>query len=421
MPYDPDIERAEPLFENEPSPTVNSTDPAAQFGQPTPLPVPSPEVERELPRRRFAGPGWLEAIGWAALMLLLQLFVSVGFTAVAMLMSLSAGASPPVAPPPAVEAEAAPAEVAPAAPAEVAPAAPAASPAPAEQMLQRIKPYMTRLMPWMFAAVGLMNCIYALALGRLRLGSQEFHQLGWQCPTLQHLLLLLLMFIPLSIVCSSLQGWAIEFFPESGRDLAEMFGSIRHLPLPVLMLVLAVAPAVGEELVFRGVIGRGLLARHGWFWGIAVTSVMFAGIHLSPAQVIGVLPLGIVIHLVYAATRSFWAPMLAHFLNNALASVMLKLSDPTAAESAEATGETFDLRLIGLSALALVFLISWLWTTRIRFVNAGGVAWNPAEADCGVPPHDSEFQREITPPQGWQVGGALGALAALLWLGLQTN
>jgi hypothetical protein len=235
------------------------------------------------------------------------------------------------------------------------------------------------------------------------------------------LLLLLLMFIPLSIVCSSLQGWAIEFFPESGRDLAEMFGSIRHLPLPVLMLVLAVAPAVGEELVFRGVIGRGLLARHGWFWGIVVTSVMFAGIHLSPAQVIGVLPLGIVIHLVYAATRSFWAPMLAHFLNNALASVMLKLSDPTAAESAEATGETFDLRLIGLSALALVFLISWLWTTRVRFVNAGGVAWNPVEADCGVPPHNSEFQREITPPQGWQVGGALGALAALLWLGLQTN
>lgn len=414
MPYDPDIERGEPLFEDEPSLVANTAEPAARFGQPTPPPTPPPAVEEERPRRRFAGPGGLESVGWAALMLVLQLIVSVGFTAVALLMSLAAGASPPAVPPPPVAADVA-------AEAEAPPAAPAGPTNPAEQMLQRIKPQMTRLIPWMFAAVGLVNCLYALALGRLRLGTCEFRQLGWQSPTLQHLGLLLLMFIPLSIVCSSLQGWAIQWFPESGRELAEMFGGLRHLPLPLLILVLAVAPAIGEELVFRGVIGRGLLARRGWFWGIAVTSVMFAGIHLSPAQVIGVLPLGVVIHFVYAATRSFWAPMLAHFLNNALASVMLKLSDPTAAESAEATGETFDLRLIGLSVLALGFLISWLWTTRVRFENPDGVEWNPAEADCGVPPPESDFERTNAPPRVWQVAGALIATAALLWLGLATN
>jgi len=411
MPYDPDIERAEPLFEDDQSPGANSAVQADPFDQPTPLPHRGPSAEGQLTRRRFAGPGWLESVGWASLMLLLQLFVLLGFTAVALLMSFSESPSPPAPPPPAVETEAA-------AESESVPAAPAT---PADQMVRRIQPHQTSLMPWMFAVVGLMNCTYALTLGRLRLGTLEFQQLGWHCPTLQHLILLLLMFIPLSIVCSSLQGWAIQLFPKSGHDLAEMFGSLRHLPLPLLMVVLAVAPAVGEELVFRGVIGRGLLARHGWFWGIAVTSLMFATIHLSPAQVIGVLPLGVVIHLVYAATRSFWAPMLAHFLNNALASVMLKLSDPTAAESAEATGETFDLRLIGLSAVALVFLVSWLWTTRIRFVNPEGISWNPAEADCGVPPQGSDFHRKITPPRVWEVGGALAALAALFFMGLQAN
>lgn len=411
MPTDPDIERAEPLFEEDQSPGANSADQADPFGQPTPMSHPAPSSEGKLTRRRFAGPGWLESVGWASLMLLLQLFVSLGFTAVALLMSFSATPSPPAPTPPAFETEAA-------AEAELAPAAPTE---PAEQLLQRIQPQMKILMPWMFAAVGLMNCIYALTLGRLRLGTMEFRQLGWQCPSLQHLILLFLMFIPLSIVCSSLQGWAIQLFPKSGHDLAEMFGSLRHLPLPLLMVVLALAPAVGEELVFRGVIGRGLLARHGWFWGIAVTSVMFATIHLSPAQVIGVLPLGVVIHFVYAATRSFWAPMLAHFLNNALASVMLKLSDPTAAESAESTGETFDLRLIGLSAVALVFLVSWLWTTRVRFVDPDGIAWNPSEADCGIPPQGSDFHREITPPRVWEIGGALAALVSLLFLGLQAH
>jgi membrane protease YdiL (CAAX protease family) len=411
MTHNPDIERAEPLFDDARSAAGNSSDLATPPSQLTPIPDPASVHERRFPRRRFAGPGGLESLGWAAMMLVLQVVVSVGFTGLAMLMSLAEGTGPLASPPAPVEATAPAGEQPP----------PPATVSPAEQLMRRIQPQMKRLMPWMFGVVGLVNCLFALALCRFRLGNLEFHHLGWQLPSIQHVFLLLLLFIPLSICCSSLQGWAAQLFPESGRELAELFGSLRHLPLPLLMLVLAVAPAIGEELVFRGVIGRGLLARQGWIWGIAVTSVMFAGVHLSPAQVIGVLPLGIVIHLVYAATRSFWAPMLAHFLNNGLASVMIKLSDSTLAESAEATGETFDLRLIGLSAIALVFLGSWLWTTRVRFVSPEGVEWNPAEADCGIPARDSEFHRETTPPRAWQVAGALAAVAALLWVGLQSN
>jgi membrane protease YdiL (CAAX protease family) len=347
-------------------------------------------------------------------MLLLQVVISVGFTAVAMVLTMAGGTGPLKTIPPAVEAAAAENE-APQPPPVVAPAD------PAEQLFQRSRPQLQRILPWLLAVVGLVNCTYALAASRFRLGLAEFRQLGWQLPSAQHLLLVLLMFVPLSMVCSTLQGWAIQWFPDSGRELAELFGALRHWPLPAVILILAVAPAIGEELLFRGLIGRGLLARHGWFWGMSITSLMFACVHLSPAQVIGVLPLGLVIHLIYATTRSFWAPMLAHFLNNALASVMLKLSDPTAAESAEASGETFDLRLVGLSAIALVFLGCWLWTTRVRFVNPSGVEWNPTEADCGVPASDGDFQREVRRPQVWQVAGSLAAVAALVWLGLQPS
>jgi len=272
-------------------------------------------------------------------------------------------------------------------------------------------------LPWMFATIGLVNSLFALALCRYRLGRAGFQQLGWTLPETQHLLVLLLMFLPLSILCSSLQGWAMQIFPESAQDLAQTFGSVRDLPLPVIVLILGVAPAVGEELLFRGTIGRGLLARHGWIMGILLTSVLFAGVHLSPAQVIGVFPLGAAIHLAYAATRSFWSPMLLHLLNNSLASVMLKLEPSHSQLDAPPRGESADLMTLALAAVAVYCLGSWLWTTRVDFFRSGQ-QWIPPEADCGVPPLERGFQRSCKPPRRWEVVGTLFALAGLVLIGM---
>lgn len=423
MTHDPDLERSEPLFEEDLSPGLSVGEPHTPPTQPPLQHSPAAADDSRFPPRQFPGPGWLESVGWAALMLILQLVVSVGFTVVAMLLIMVTGAGPGGAEGPAADAAAVVEETATdgKAPQSEVPPLPSDPADQTQQLLKRFQPQLQRLFPGMLALIGLVNCVYAATACRFRLGQREFRQLGWQSPSAQHLLLLLLGFVPLSMVCSSLQGVAIRWFPDSGRELSELFGGLRHLPLPWLMLILAVAPAIGEELLFRGLIGRGLLARHGWWWGMGITSVMFACVHLSPAQVIGVLPLGLAIHLIYGATRSFWAPMLAHFLNNALASVMLKFSDPAAGVSAEATGEMFDLRLVGTSAIALVFLGAWLWTTRVRFVNPDGLEWNPAEANCGVPNRESEFQLVSQRPFVWQVAGALTSLAGLLWLCVQPS
>src|SRR5205085_9678359 len=93
------------------------------------------------------------------------------------------------------------------------------------------------------------------------------------------------------------------------------------------VLVMAVLPALGEELIFRGLIGRGLLARWGVVAGVLWTSVLFGLVHLNPAQAIAVIPIGVILHFVYLTTGSFWAPVLLHFLNNAFAAVMLKYGE----------------------------------------------------------------------------------------------
>jgi membrane protease YdiL (CAAX protease family) len=90
----------------------------------------------------------------------------------------------------------------------------------------------------------------------------------------------------------------------------------------VNLIVIAVIPAIGEELTFRGVIQK-LLTR--WFghvhWAILVTAFLFSAMHI---QFLSFLPrffLGIVLGYLFLWSNSMWLTMLVHFINNAIAVV----------------------------------------------------------------------------------------------------
>jgi membrane protease YdiL (CAAX protease family) len=96
-------------------------------------------------------------------------------------------------------------------------------------------------------------------------------------------------------------------------------------PYPILLVALALAPAVSEELVFRGLIGRGLTARWGVRGGVVLTSLLFAAAHGSPAHALATLPIGLCLHVVYRLTGTLWGAILLHAGNNALAVTVMKL------------------------------------------------------------------------------------------------
>ena len=50
----------------------------------------------------------------------------------------------------------------------------------------------------------------------------------------------------------------------------------------VAVVVLALGPAIGEELVFRGVIGQGLIRARGVVTGVVITCLLFAAMHVFP-------------------------------------------------------------------------------------------------------------------------------------------
>jgi len=89
--------------------------------------------------------------------------------------------------------------------------------------------------------------------------------------------------------------------------------------LALNILIIAILPAFGEELIFRGVLQKILSDlfrnKHAAVW---VTALFFSAVHL---QFFGFLPrliLGLAFGYLYLWSGTLWLPIIAHFVNNAV-------------------------------------------------------------------------------------------------------
>ena len=92
--------------------------------------------------------------------------------------------------------------------------------------------------------------------------------------------------------------------------------------LPVVLLAVALVPAVCEEVLFRGVLLRGLAARIAPVAALLVSSAMFAVYHFKPVQMLPTFTLGLVLGAISLRAGSILPSALAHLLNNAMAIVV---------------------------------------------------------------------------------------------------
>jgi uncharacterized protein len=85
----------------------------------------------------------------------------------------------------------------------------------------------------------------------------------------------------------------------------------------VNMTIIAILPAIGEELVFRGVVQQQLMRRIAQPWvAILASAFIFSVAHFQFEGFIPRLLLGIILGWLYWQTNNFWVPVLAHFFNN---------------------------------------------------------------------------------------------------------
>jgi uncharacterized protein len=171
---------------------------------------------------------------------------------------------------------------------------------------------------------------------------------------------------------SGLEQW-MKDTEDQAAGITEKFLNVHSLGgLAVNMLMIAVIPAIGEELLFRGLFQR-LFGE--WFKNIHVaiflSAFIFAAIHI---QFYGMLPrmmLGVMFGYLYYWTGTLWAPIFAHFLNNGAAVLVSYLSNTGVIHTDyEKFGSTDNVFLIILSALITLLLMSWIFvTSRKKMLN----------------------------------------------------
>jgi membrane protease YdiL (CAAX protease family) len=82
------------------------------------------------------------------------------------------------------------------------------------------------------------------------------------------------------------------------------------------ILLIALAPAFSEELLFRGFMQRRLLERWSPLSAILVTSILFTLMHITPILMVAVFPLGLWFGILAWRTGSVWPGIVCHaFIN----------------------------------------------------------------------------------------------------------
>jgi membrane protease YdiL (CAAX protease family) len=128
-----------------------------------------------------------------------------------------------------------------------------------------------------------------------------------------------MIFLGVVSLCSFLllQFAFIDLFSRLGLDAGDetvLDGWGQYL---MSVFVMAVLPAVIEELLFRGVILKSL-KQYGTVMAVLLSSAMFAAFHLNPAQTVYQFILGIMFAAIALRTGNLVLCMLLHFINNFL-------------------------------------------------------------------------------------------------------
>ena len=105
------------------------------------------------------------------------------------------------------------------------------------------------------------------------------------------------------------------------NNVNDVLEKMNTLPLWAMVLVIALTPAICEELTMRGAVLSGY-RRIGVNKAAVITGFLFGVLHLNPSQFLYTFVLGIILAYMVNATDSIFASMICHFIFNGINAVI---------------------------------------------------------------------------------------------------
>jgi uncharacterized protein len=314
------------------------------------------------------GPSWLSAIGWMLIFLLGQMLISL-LIGVVLGVSLGLLGRQP------------------------------------EEVVEQV----TR---WATATATLGSFLIALVLVWFKYGSETPRILGLRRPDILHMFIVVLFASPLWVVGSGMGDLIDHLLPIQWDIQGEAVKQLATTGLLSIVVAGSVFPAVGEEIFFRGFLGRGLVARYGVVAGVLFTSLAFGLFHLTPSQIAGTFVMGLGFHAVFLTTKALPAAMFLHFLINFQGLTILSRqpaqNDPPLPDVEQFSGFDPYLALLAIPTVGLLGLILYRLRTRWHFTSEKP---SPVTYVSGETPPVPAVAIRDSLVQHWR----LAAVSAIVW------
>jgi hypothetical protein len=157
-----------------------------------------------------------------------------------------------------------------------------------------------------------------------------------------------------------------RYLDDTVSGIAVSYGIAEFL---AVIFVIAVTPAVCEELMFRGLILRNLSSAMKPYTAVALTGIVFAVFHFHPFNLIPLIILGVYISFTAYFSNSVYTAVVIHFINNLISALSVyifgkenpdweKISNP----------ELLQYGLISIFGLA-IFMLCMIVIIRIYKAN----------------------------------------------------
>ena len=167
-----------------------------------------------------------------------------------------------------------------------------------------------------------------------------------------------------SLLCL-LSGILSSFLSESAMAVEETFAEFTRQPFWVLFLVIAIMPAIGEELMFRGFLFGTLKTKVRVVPAMLITSAIFGIYHMSLIKFFTTALLGLLLALVVEKSGSLFAGMLLHLMNNGFSVVLMKYPKVVETYLPLLGKETYQpVEYLVLIGVGVVFLGVGLWIMK---------------------------------------------------------
>lgn len=124
-----------------------------------------------------------------------------------------------------------------------------------------------------------------------------------------------------------------------------------YMELFYMIVIIAVLPAIFEELLCRGILLRGYEG-YGIRFGVVISAVFFAILHFSLTNFIFPLLLGIMLGVMVYRTNSIYSAIIVHFVNNAVGVIVLFFTKPSQTDFYEQITKTDILQYLCLAIIA---------------------------------------------------------------------